>query len=1168
MPAWLLPTITIGYLLSLFAVAWYGDRRAARDDAIARRGHATALFYAMTMLVYFTTWSFYGSVGRASLRGFDFAAIYVGPALILIFGRRVMHKMITIAKDQNVTSIADFIAARYGKSLVIAAMVTIGAIIAMLPYIALQLRAVATTWDVLTGTQSAHVHPIWGDTALGVTVLMALFSVLFGIRHIHASEHHRGLMLVIAFESVIKLSVFVVVAVFIVFGLADGFGDVANRVLTNPELGHLALPDLTQPSWWANLVLSSIAFLCLPHMFHVTVVENDDPRHITQAAWLLPLYMLVLSLFIVPIAVVGLSRLGFSVDPDTYVMTLPLSAGRQDLGLLAFIGGLSAATGMVIVAAVALSTMVCNDLVLPILLGRSPRGLLPGEDISRLLLLIRRIAVVVILMLSYGTYRLIDRSNGLVTVGLLSFVAVAQFGPAFIGGLFWRQGGRAGAIGGLCAGFAVWAYTLLLPSLFPSGSAPGWLDSGPLGLGWLMPQALFGLTGLDSVSHATTWSLAANILVYIVLSLWSRPSAIDRAQASIFVTGSLSENDGMGRRGALPVTPEEMEVLAARYLGADRARAAFAEYRESGVSSTASRLHAMHFTERLLAGAIGAASARVVLAASLQSDGLSLATAKGMLDEANMAIQFNRNLLAATLENVGQGICVLDRDLRVATWNTRYLELCGLPEGVVRVGTPYMDLVRYNLGRGEYRSEDMGSLLTNLDLSRTRWPYIYERRRPDGTVLEICFTRMPDGGLVGTFTDVTERHRAATQLEEANASLEERVIERTIALTQAKAEADRANQDKTRFLAAASHDLMQPLSAARLFLSALHDRVERPADRLSPDERESERNLVANAAQSLHSVEQLLVTLLDISALDSGAVRPQFREFSIDAIISRLGLEFAEVARSRGLRLRCRPCHAVVRSDPQLLRRILQNFLSNALRYTREGGVLIGCRRRGQDLRIEVWDSGPGIPEAKWGEIFHEFRRLETDDGQEKGLGLGLAIVERIANKLKHPLTLLSRPGRGSLFAVSVPLGLASPEILASSEDDRREDPVAGLAVLCIDNEAAILEGLGALLRGWGCRVRTASRYDVALRLASEAAPDAVIVDYHLDGGNTGLELLARLRREWSREIPALLVTADRSEPVRAQAKLQGVDMIYKPARPAALRTWLGRIARSVRQTT
>jgi len=1158
MPTWLLPTITLGYLLSLFAVAWYGDRRAAPGAIGIGRGHGIALFYAMTLLVYFTTWSFYGSVGRAAMRGFDFASIYLGPTLILVFGRRLLHKMITVAKEQNVTSIADFIAARYGKSQAIAALVTIVAIVAMLPYIALQLRAVATTWDVLTGTEGVPGLPLWGDTALGVTVLMALFSILFGVRHIHTSEHHRGLMLVIAFESVIKISVFVVVAAFIVYGLADGFEDVGRRILTTPDLRHLALPDLAQPSWWANLVLASIAFVCLPHMFHVTVVENEDPAHIGKAAWLLPSYMLILTIFIVPIAAVGLSRLGFAVDPDTYMMTLPLSVGRQDLGLLAFIGGLSAATGMVIVAAVALSTMACNDLVLPILLGRGPRGLLPGEDISRLLLRIRRIAVVAILVLSYLTYRLIDRSHGLVSVGLLSFVAVAQFGPAFIGGLIWRRGGRAGAIGGICAGFTVWTYTLLLPSVFSSATAPIWLDRGPLGIAWLMPHALFGVTGLDSVSHATAWSLGANLLAYVFFSLWSKPTAIDRAQASAFVTGSLSDYEAGRHRGLPPVSPQDMELLAARYLGAERARAAFRDYRESREAMAADRLHAMHFTERLLAGAIGAASARVVLAASLQSDGLSLATAKGILDEANVAIQFNRNLLAATLENVSQGICVLDRDLRVATWNTRYLELCGLPEGVVQVGTPFIDLVRFNMGRGEYRIEDMDSLLTNQDLSRTRWPYTYERHRPDGTVLEICFTRMPDGGLVATFTDVTERHRAAQQLERANAGLEERVAERTLALTEAKADADRANQGKTRFLAAASHDLMQPLSAARLFLSALHDRTDRPVEHVTPEEREQERTLVANAAQSLQSVEQLLVTLLDISALDSGAVRPQVRDFSIDAVLSRLGIEFAELARDRGLRLRSRPSHAVVRSDPQLLRRILQNFLSNALRYTRHGGVLIGCRRRGGALRIEVWDSGPGIPEDKWGEVFQEFRRLDTDGGQEKGLGLGLAIVERVARKLSHPVSLCSRPGRGTMFAVTVPLGSATPATLLSEEGERRGDPVAGLALLCVDNDAAVLEGLGALLRGWGCQVSTASGTEPSMG----GVPDAIIVDYHLDGGNSGLDLVARLRQEWACDIPALLVTADRSEAVREDAQRLGMEVIYKPARPGALRAWLGRVAR------
>jgi Na+/proline symporter/signal transduction histidine kinase/CheY-like chemotaxis protein len=1146
----------------LFAVAWYGDRRTESGLFYAKQGSVrAAIFYSMTLMVYLTAWSFYGSVGRAATQGYDYSAIYVGPVLVLLFGRGILRKIITVAKEQNVTSIADFIAARYGKSQAVAALVTISSVVALLPYLALQLKAVSTSWDILTDTASGAVQtiPVWRDTGLGITLFMAVFSILFGVRHIQASEHHRGLMLAIAFESTIKLLVLVVLATFVAFGLFHGIGDVVDHIRSDPALRHLAWPDLSQPSWWANMTLSAIAFLCLPHMFHVSVVESHDAEQTRVAAWLLPPYMLILTLCIVPVAAMGLLHLGRTVDPDTYMMTVPLSVGRYDLAALAFIGGFSAATGMVIVAAVALSTMACNDLVVPLLLRRLPLMALPGQDLSRVLLRIRRLSVLAILLMAYLTYRLLDRSQSLVSIGLLSFVAVAQFAPAFFIGLYWRKGSRAGAIAGLGVGLGVWFYTLFLPSLFPPHAMPDWVHGGPMGWAWLSPHALFTIADMDPVTHATLWSLSAYLAVYLVVSLLTRLQMIDRAQASAFVTIAVPPSEGRKRLNYSPLSLAELESLAAKYVGAEHAATAFCAFRAQSPVIKTGNSDAIRFTERLLAGAIGSASARVVMTASLQGDGLSLASAKALLDEASLAIQFNRDLLLATLENVSQGICVFDRDFRVATWNKRFLVLCGLPDDLVRVGMPLGDLVRFNLERGEYRSEDVQTLAFSQDVTSTRWPYKYERRRPDGTVLEICFTRMPDGGFVATYADVTERHLAAEELARANVSLEERVAERTLELARAKTEAELANLGKTRFLAAASHDLLQPLNACRLFLSALCDRLERQDQ--SASLHDEERDIARHAAAALQSGEQLLVTLLDISALDGKSVRPQKSDFRLDTILAPLRAEFAELARKRGLEFTCRASDAVVASDPNLLRRIVQNFLSNALRYTQTGGVLLGCRRRGGALSIEIWDTGLGIPDDKQSAIFEEFTRLSPPVEGEKGLGLGLAIVARIAAVLGHPITVRSRVGRGSVFAVTVPLGTRQTATEVLPQAQPHGDPIAGLRVLCIDNEPEILRGLRVLLTGWGCRVETSSGTD-AIAAAQRLHPHAVIADYHLENGDTGLDLAERLRRHLGRPLPVLLATADRSEDVLGTARAKGVDVLYKPVRPAAMRSWLGRVAR------
>ncbi|SMH33439.1 PAS domain-containing hybrid sensor histidine kinase/response regulator [Azospirillum agricola] len=1183
MQSWLVLAVSAAYLGVLFAIAWWGDRqtdpragggagggRAGGGALVSLTSRWAAVFYALTLCIYNTSWSFYGSVGRASASGFDFLPIYLGPTILLLFARPVFLKTIAITKAQNVTSIADFIGARYGKSQAVAALVTLTALVGVLPYIALQLKAVAASFDVLTAPALAAATaqpPFWGDTAFAVAGAMAVFSILFGVRHINASEHHRGLMLAIAFESLVKLAVFLAVAAFIVYGMFDGFGDLLSR----PQAAPLLDPDFLHPTWWSNTAISVVAFLCLPQMFHVLSVENENPRHVRAAAWMYPSYLLALSLLMIPIAVAGLVTFGGGmVNPDTFMITLPIAAGANGFSLLSFIGGLSAATGMVIVAAVSLSTMLCNDVVMPLLLRR-PRFAArlgsgeTGRDMVGTLLLVRRLSVVGILLLAYAMHRLVDKGYPLTVIGLLSFVAVAQFGPAFFGALYWPRANRVGALAGMGAGFLVWIHTLLVPAMARIVPIPaGFLDDGPWGIGWLAPGALFGIEGLDPISHASLWSLLANLTAFVAGSLLARPSAVERTQAVAYIETRFADREESRPFARSPARLDDLRALAVRFVGAERGNAAFDAYGAGrGGRAGPADLDAVRFTETLIAGAVGAASARVVMAASLQGRSLSRGDAMAMLDEASEALLFNRKLLQETLENIGQGVCVIDAEFRVAAWNRRYLELLDLPADMVRVGVSFGDLIRFNTARGEYGVRDLRDLLVGREAAGQSWPYRYERRRPDGTVLEIVVNPMPEGGYVSTYADVTERYRAAEALREANESLEHRVRERTDALQQAKAEAEAANASKTRFLAAASHDLLQPLNAARLFVSALEESVREAAP--GPDQRAAEGAMADNAAAALRSTEMLLGGLLDISSLDAGNVRAKIRTFAIGELLSGLGVEFSALAQERGLTLRVVGCGAVVRSDPQLLRRVLQNFLANAIRYTPKGRVLLGCRRRGGALRIEVWDTGPGIPENKRGEVFEEFRRLGGDGAGSVadhrlgpgGLGLGLAIVDRIAKLLGHPVTLRSTLGRGTGFAVEVPVAEHRAVSAARPAAAPAGQLAGGLLVLCIDNEEAILAGLRALLGQWGCRVATASGVEGALAALDGALPDVVCVDYHVGGGLTGLMVLERLRELWDRPVKGLLITADRSEIVRAEAERAGCGVLYKPVKPASLRRFL-----------
>ena len=1157
MQSWHVLTIASLYVATLFLIAWWGER----SNRLHVPSWTTGIVYCLTLAVYNTAWSFNGSVGRATL-GFDFLPIYIGPIVVLLFGQPLLRKIITLAKAYNATSIADFIAIRYGRNQHMAALVTLIALFALLPYIALQLKAVATSFDVLTGASArasdASVH-FWQDSAFAVALSMAIFSIMFGVRHIHASEHHRGLMLAIAFESLVKLAVFMAVGAYVIFGMSDGFGAILTKITTDPKLASLFVVDLTQPTWFSNTLVSIIAFLCLPHMFHVAVVENESISDTRRAAWLFPAYLLIFSALMLPIAIVGLTRFGDLINPDTFMVNLPLANGANGIALLSFIGGLSAATGMVIMAAVALSTMICNDVVMPMLLrAHFVEQRRFSGDISRTLIAIRRIAVVAVLMLAYAMHRVIDQRYPLTTIGFLSFVAVAQFGPALIAGLYWRRADRVAAIAGIVAGIAVWAYTLLIPSIAAlSPTASDFARLGPYGIEWLRPQALFGTSGLDPISHATFWSLGANTLIFVLLSLMRRQSLGARTQAEAFVSAQPGQTWPM-RIGRAVIRLDDLSGLAKRFIGHEYGTTAFAQYLAEQPPSTkknpASDLaddNAIRFTEKLLAGAVGAASARVIMAASLEGPTLSRSAAMAMLDEASEALHFNRKLLERALESVPQGILVLDADLNVTAWNQRLIALLDIPRDVMRVGLPLSELVAFNKDRGEYGADDLKALLVNRDIEQQSWPYVYVRERPDGTVLETTYDRMPDGGIISTYADVTEKHRAAEALRAARDTLEQRVRERTEALEDARLVAEHANAGKTRFLAAASHDLLQPLNAARLFLAAIQEGPDRHLDNDS-------RKLVDNASTALRSTEQFLNTLLDISALDSGVTRIQEMSFCVGDLFAQLHLEFSALAANKAVTLSVVPSSRNVYTDPHLLRRVLQNLLSNAVRYTPSGNVLLGARLSGNFLRIEVWDTGIGIPEDRQSEIFEEFHRLQRDDGGQVGYGLGLAIVQRIAYHLRHPIGLRSIFGKGSCFHVTVPMADSADLLADDASDPQFETSLsASNTVLCIDNETAILEGMQALIGRWEHKVVVATDETSALEALGGRVPDVVLIDYHLGRGRSGLDLLDRLRSRWGNDLRALIITADRSDDVVTAAAKRRCLVLEKPVKPASLRRFI-----------
>ena len=673
---------SLAYLLLLVGVAYWADRRAAQQRSVIARPWV----YALSMAVYCTAWTFFGSVERAATGGVWFLPIYLGPTLAMVLGWVVVRKMIRIAKTHRITSIADFIASRYGKSQALAALVTLVAVIGLVPYIALQLKAVSSGYALLTSGAAATLeHPHWTrDSAFYVAIALAGFGIVFGARHLDTTERHEGMVAAIAFESIVKLVAFLGVGVFVVYGMFNGLGDIFTRARTNPELAALLRPeqggDFAWAQWLGLMVLAMCAALVLPRQFQVMVVENVHEDHVRRAAWMFPLYLLLINLFVLPIALGGMLYFGQgSQNAEHFVLSLPLAAGQEALALLVFVGGLSAATGMVIVETVAVSTMVSNELALPLLLRLRLVGGAPDEqhgprDFTAPLLLIRRAAIVGVLLLGYVYFQLAGDAYALASIGLISFAAVAQLAPVLLAGMYWRGGTRVGALAGLIAGFGVWVYTLMLPSIAKSG----WMDAsfiqdGAWGLPWLRPEALFGLTGLDSLTHSLFWSLLANGTAYLVGSLWRAPSGREASQALLFVD--------VFQRGAAQ-TPvfwrgrtdaAQLRHLLERFLGAEKAQSLWLAYAEQTGVAPGQRRQAdaqlVHFVEAQLAGAVGSASARVLVASVSDEESLSPRDVLAMLDEASQLRSYSR-----ALEAKSQSLELATSELRSANQQLQSLD--------------------------------------------------------------------------------------------------------------------------------------------------------------------------------------------------------------------------------------------------------------------------------------------------------------------------------------------------------------------------------------------------------------------------------------------------------------------------------------------------------------
>ena len=1149
--------LALAYVLLLVLVAWWAERRPVT------MGRLHPYIYSLALAVYCSSWTYFGAVGTAARTAWGYLPIYLGPILLFVFGMPLLKKLVTVGGDQKTTSIADFIGSRYGKRQLLAALVAVVAVVGSMPYIALQLKAVSLAWDTLAGPQSVDIATGFNiDNALITAVLLAIFSMIFGTRHLEGRERNRGMMAALAVESIVKLVALVLVA---------GVGLVVANRISGVDLyteRNVLEPWLTNPvdaRFVTTTLLSMLAIICLPRQFHVTAVEYQHPSDLKKASWLFPMYLLVISFVVLPITLVGQQLFsGTGIAPDTYVLQLPMSQNMGLLTLIAFIGGFSAATGMVIVAVVTLSIMVSNEIVLPMMLRWSSKRYQTTIFLGRHLRWIRRVCILLLMIASWVMNRMIAQVEGLASIGLISFACFAQLAPALIGALYWRRAHAWGVYAGLAVGFFFWWFCLLLPSMLPATDPL--LSDGVWGYAWLRPQALMGIDFLDPLSHGVFWSLASNILLYVGVSLLVKGEGKDYWQAEAYVKSGTPQLYDAGDTELSTIQVARLRQLLESFVS----RSQFQElwrhceerYRQRLLDDDKAPRFVVTSVEQALAGIIGAASAQSAIELLSRVDPLQISDIAAIVGDTSEQLQFNRDLLQTTVETVTQGICVVDASLKIVAWNHRYEELFDYPPRLLYVGCPIEAVYRFNAKRGMYREEESEErqVQRRLEYLRSGGSHRFERKLPNGTTIQVVGNPMPNGGFVTTYTDISDYKAVVDALEESKATLEERVQQRTedlFAVNQALQDENRLrasaeenvremHASKSRFMKAASHDLLQPISAARLFVSAMDYQLANQSDNTL-------RQQVTQVGKSLETAEQLVASLREIAGLESGKLQPNRTQFAIGPLMKGLASEFAMLAEQQGLAFRWVSCDCWVDSDPQILRRILQNFLSNAIHYTQRGRILFGCRRTREGLRVEIWDTGPGIAPQAMDRIFQEFERLNPGKtSADKGLGLGLTIADRMAELLGHRLGVRSWPGHGSVFSILLDYGRPTQSTSTQENNESQQADFNNCHVVCIDNEEAILQGLTQLLVQWGCRVSTASSVETLEQVVAGDAPDILLIDYHLHESFTGIDLLEKLPESWL-DKPRILISADNSDEIFRIAGKHGFAFLSKPLSPQML---------------
>lgn len=973
----------LGYLGILFAAAYYAERREKSGKSIVSNPYV----YALSLAVYCTSWTFYGSVGKAATSGFSFLTIYLGPTLIASLWWVVLTKMISIAKRNRITTISDFIGSRYGNSIALSALVTIVAVIGITPYLGLQIKAIMSTFMILSGER-------YGTLAAGwfITLVLGVFAIIFGARKIDASERHEGLVFAIAFESIIKLAAFLMVGVLVTYRLFDGFGDIFEKIKASDYASLLFLGAGTSVSyqeWAALLFLSMMAIMFLPRQFHVAVVENSDVSHVSKAMWLFPLYLFLINIFVMPVAFGGL-LLGYQqAEADSFVLTIPLAQGNQALTLFAFIGGFSAATSMVIVESLALSTMIMNNLFMPgIYKFNKMKGfqvLLPWIIIN-----LKRITILGCVFLGYIFAVSIGEFYTLVDMGLKSFEAVTIFAPSILFGLYWKKGNRNGAMAGIIAGFILWFYTLLMPALLKSGI----LDEKGIFVYLLQsemlnPNALFSLKGLDKWSHSLFWGLLFNVGLYISVSLFTRQTEEEERQSLQFVDSYSPKL--LAFQGNYSV--KQIEDILGQYIGKGEAREMVDTFlrRNNLARDSISHQETIRLrdeAERVLSGALGSAISTIIfedkftltaqergnISSSIQQMTETLRLSRQELAEANRNLAYLKEFSENIIESAPAGIVTVDSRLRIKYWNREMEAITNIEKRKVsnRIITEIIPWISREMLAAPEQNE-----------------VVVQANSLQSFKINISPFKDPSGGFVVIVEDITEKKKMEQHLLQASklASL-------------------------GKLTAGISHEIGNPLASISSLIQELKSLNTDP-----PDQHSFTGESLTTINTHIDRIARIVRSLGDFARTSSSEKVPSRISEVMDRTLNLVKYDkrFKNIELTTDIKE-----IPLLRINPDKMQQVFFNIILNAVDAMPEGGALhITAGTSGDTVEISFRDTGTGIDEGVLGRIFDPFF---TTKQHGKGTGLGLSICYGIIREHEGTITAKSRAGEGTLITIRLPV--------------------------------------------------------------------------------------------------------------------------------------------------